>query len=327
MKKYKVFITRQVDQDAIDRISEIADVEVWPHDSIPPLDLLVSKAAEVDGLLTLLTDPINFEVISNGAAHRLKVISQDAVGFDNIDVAAASSFKIPVGHTPGVLTETTADFAWALLMTSARRVAEADNEVHQGIWRPWGPSVLCGTDIFGMTIGIIGFGRIGQAMARRARGFNMRILYTDPRQNVEMEKETGAEYVSLNTLLQESDFITLHAFLSPQTRGMIGREQLIMMKNSAILINTARGPLIQSDALLEALENHEIAAAALDVFDPEPIPQQSRLLTMKNVLITPHIASASTATRHKMAMMAAENIIAGLQGKKLPYCANPQIYD
>ncbi len=327
MKKYKVFITRTIDEEAIRQLRQVAEVDTWPQDSIPPLDVLLNKAAEVDGMLTMLTDPINREVIEKGSQHHLKVISQDAVGFDNIDVETATSHGIPVGHTPGVLTETTADFAWSLLMASARRVVEADCEVHQGIWRPWGPSVLCGMDIYGMTLGIIGFGRIGQAMARRARGFNMRILYSGPHRKEDIEKEIGAEYVSFETLLKESDFISLHAYLSPETKGMIGAKQFNLMKKNAILINTARGPMIQSAALTDALLNHRIAGAALDVFDPEPIPQDSPLLQMKNVVITPHIASASTATRKKMALMAVENILAGLQGRRLPYCANPKIYE
>lgn len=326
MKKFKVFITRKIYQEAEDQISELAEVETWPYDTVPSQDVLAAKAAEVDGMLTMLTDPIRTQVITEGANHHLKVISQMAVGFDNIDVGTATSRHIPVGFTPGVLTETTADFAWALMMAAARRVAEADHEVHQGIWRPWGPSVLCGSDLYGATLGIVGFGRIGQAVAHRAKGFNMRILYSGPHRKPEIEEETGAQYVQLNTLLQESDFISLHAYLSSETRGLIGREQIALMKPTSILINTARGPIIQTEALEEAMLHHQIAAAALDVYDPEPIPDDSPLLQMKNVLITPHIASASTSTRQTMARMCAENIIAGLKGERLPNCANLQVY-
>ncbi|TLN22408.1 D-glycerate dehydrogenase, partial [bacterium] len=312
-------------EPALEKIHAVAEVEVWPIDAPPPKSVLIDRASRVDGLLTLLTDPVDAEVIA--ATHEnLKVISQMAVGFDNIDVKSATAHKIPIGNTPGVLTETTADMAWALIMASARRIAEADRQVRQGIWRPWGPHVLTGTDVFGATLGIVGMGRIGQAVARRARGFDMRILYSDIQRYPEIEGELGATFVDLDQLLAEADFITLHSFLSPENYHMIGGPQFKKMKPGAILINTARGGLVDPQALIAALLEGRLSAAGLDVFEPEPIPADSPLLTMENVVIAPHIASASKQTRLRMAMMAVENLIAGLEGKRLPYCANPSVY-
>ncbi len=324
MNKPKVWLTRSIYQPALQKLSEVAQVEVWPAENPPPPEIIFERAAEMDGLMTMLTDPITAQIIDH-AAH-LKVISQMAVGFDNIDIQAATRRGIPVGHTPGVLTETTADFAWALLMAAARRVVEADREVHQGIWRPWGPDVLTGVDVFGATLGIIGFGRIGKAVARRAQGFSMKVLYNDPQRDEQAEKEWKVEYRDLDSLLSEADFISLHTYYTPQLRHLMNRERFARMKNGAIFINTARGVLVDHDALLWAVETGKIAAAALDVFDPEPIPANHPLLKHPNVIITPHIASASTFTRQKMAFIAVENLIAGLRGQRLPHCANPQVY-
>lgn len=324
MPKPFVFVTRRLSDTALAPLQALAQVDVWPSETPPPLAVLLEKSADAAGLLTLLTDPINAALIE--AARSLKVISQYAVGFDNIDIAAATRKGIPVGNTPGVLTETTADFAWALMMAAARRVVEADKEVRAGIWRPWGPDVLAGYDIFGATLGIVGFGRIGQAMARRARGFDMKILYSDPHCKPETGAETGAECVDMDTLLARADFVTLHTFLSQETHHLIGRAQLQKMKPSAVLVNTSRGPVVDPQALAWALENNIIAAAALDVTEPEPIPRDSPLLKLDNFIIAPHIASASKATRERMARMAVENLLAGLKGEKLPYCANPEVY-
>lgn len=324
MPKPTVFVTRKIAAEALDRLTAHAQVETWEQEDPPPQDVLLEKAARVEGLLTLLTDKIDAVLIDS--APNLKVISQMAVGFDNIDIAAATRKGIPVGNTPGVLTETTADFAWALMMAAARRVVEADKEVHEGIWRAWGPDVLTGYDVYGATLGIIGFGRIGQAMARRARGFNMRILYNDPHCGHEAGVETGAECVSLDELLAQSDFVTLHTYLSDETYHLIGREEFAKMKPTAVLVNTARGPVVDPDALNWALRSGKIAAAALDVTEPEPIPRDSPLLSLKNIVIAPHIASASKATRLRMAQMAVDNLLAGLQGERLPNCANPQVY-
>ncbi len=319
-----VFVTRKIAQTALDRLGESIHQEVWPHEEPPPHDVLLEKAPGLDGLLTLLTDPIDAEIIA--AAPQLKVISQMAVGFDNIDVQAATHRGIPVGHTPGVLAETTADFTWALLMAAARRVVEADAEVRRGIWKPWGPDVLTGPDVYGATLGVVGFGRIGQAVARRANGFRMRVLYNDPKRIPEMEEPLGVTWVELDELLERSDFVSLHVYLSPETRYLIDRAAFEKMKPSAVLVNTSRGPVVNPDALLWALQEKKIAAAALDVFDPEPIPADHPLHSLPNAIITPHIASASIQTRRKMAEIAVDNLLAGLKGERLTFCANPDVY-
>lgn len=324
MAKSCVFVTRRIDAAVLERLAKFADVETWQAKDPPPYNLLAEKAAQVDGLLTLLTDKIDAALIDS-VGPRLKVISQMAVGFDNIDVKAATKKGILVGNTPGVLTETTADFTWALLMAAARRVVEGDKEVRRGLWRPWGPDVLTGYDIFGATIGIIGFGRIGQAVAQRARGFGMKILFNDPNCAQEAGAALGAECASLADLLRQSDFVTLHTYLSNETYHLIGHEQLRQMKPTAILVNTSRGPVVDPDALAWALQNNIIAGAGLDVTEPEPIPSGSPLLGLENIIITPHIASASKATRLKMANIAADNLIAGISGQPLPYCVNPEV--
>jgi glyoxylate reductase len=320
-----IFVTRQLSPVALDRVRSLAQLEVWPLETPPPHPILCEKAANAQGLITLLTDPIDAEVIRSGS-DSLQIISQMAVGYDNIDLEAATQHGIPVGHTPGVLTETCADFTWALIMSAARRIVESDHEVRQGIWRTWGPEVLCGYDLYGATLGIIGFGRIGQAVARRAIGFNMQILYYDPQRQSELENQLGVKYVSMEELLTQSDFITLHTYLSESTRGLIGSLQFDQMKPNAILVNTSRGAIVDSDALVNALQNQQIAAAAVDVFDPEPIPQDHPLLQLPNLVVTPHIASASYQTRRKMAEIAVDNLLAGLRGETLPFCANPKVY-
>ena len=279
--------------------------------------------AESAGLLSLLTDRVDAQLMDAGSS--LKVISNMAVGYDNIDVPAASQRGIPVGNTPGVLTETTADFAFALLMALARRIPEARQYVSDGNWKTWHPTVLSGQDIFGATLGIIGFGRIGQAVTRRATGFGMRVLINSSSGAAEIER-IGAEMVSLDDLLSDSDFVSLHVPLSQETHHLISRRELALMKSTAILINTARGAVVDPSALYEALRDGAILAAGLDVTEPEPIALDDPLLTLENCLIVPHIASASVATRTKMAEMAVDNLIAGLRGERLPTCVNPQIY-
>jgi lactate dehydrogenase-like 2-hydroxyacid dehydrogenase len=274
----------------------------------------------------LLTDSID-AVVMDRAGPGLKVISNCAVGFDNIDVAEATRRGIPVGNTPGVLTETTADFAFALLMAAARRIPEGERFVRAGKWRTWGLTQLLGQDIHGATLGIIGFGRIGQAVARRARGFDMRVLYYDPFHADDFQTtEMGVQRVDLDTLLRQSDFISLHVPLNEHTYHMIDAEALAKMKPTAILINTARGPVVDPQALYQALKSGQIAAAALDVTEPEPLPPEHPLLSLENLIVTPHIASASVETRSKMIQMALENLRAGLQGQRLPNCVNPQVY-
>lgn len=325
MSKAKVFITRCLPDVDSAKLKEIADVEIWSERKPPPYSLLLEKAKQIDGLLCLLTDRVDRQLIETATA--LKVIAQMAVGYDNIDISAATARKIPVGNTPGVLTDATADLTWALLMAAARRIGEAERFVRNGQWQTWEPTLLLGADLSGATLGIIGFGRIGRAVARRARGFDLRLLYhSRQRQERELERSMGVEYAPLDTLLQESDFVTLHASLTPDTRHLIGDRQLKLMKRSAILINTARGAMVDPEALLAALTTGQIAGAALDVTEPEPLPTSSPLLQLENVIITPHIGSASQKTRTKMAQMAVDNLIAGLEGKMLPYCVNPEIY-
>jgi glyoxylate reductase len=325
MPKSRVFVTRKIDQDALNKLSEFGELTIWPEDRPPSHEVLVNQAANSEGMITLLSDPIDQEVISAGEGH-LKVISQMAVGFDNIAIAEATRLGIPVGNTPGVLTEATADHTWALLMAAARRITEADDEVHLGIWRPWGPDVLCGVEVFGATLGIIGFGRIGQAVARRAQGFNMQVQYYSRTQIKASENGSIGKYVTFEQLLKSSDFITIHVNLTPETFHLIGQEQFKMMKPEAILINTSRGSLVDSDALRWAVKNHIISAAGLDVYEPEPILQDDPILKLTNLVITPHIASATKKTRKKMAMITVDNLIAGLTGQKLPYCVNPEVY-
>jgi glyoxylate reductase len=326
MPKFKVFVTRRIPQVGLDQLGAIADVEIWPETLPPPYQVLQAKIPEIDGLLCLLTDRIDRPLIEAGQG--LKVISLMAVGYDNIHISTATARKIPVGYTPGVLTDATADFAWALLMAAARKVVEGDRFTRAGGWQTWEPQLLLGPDVTGATLGIIGLGRIGQAMARRAKGFEMRILYSGrDRQDPELERSLGVEFVALEDLLQQSDFVSIHTSLSDQTYHLLSDRQFQLMKSSAILINTARGPIVDSDALYRALVQGEIAGAAIDVTEPEPIPNDSPLLTLENLIITPHIGSASRPTREKMAMMAAANLIAGLQGDRLPHCVNPQVYD
>ncbi len=322
----KILITRSFFPDILQSLTDSFETQIWPSTEPPPYSWIMDNMADTDALICMLNDRIDDPLISFGAGHHLKVISQMAVGVDNIAVATATTQKIPVGHTPGVLTETTADFTWALLMAAARRVVESHTEVQDHVWRPWGPDVLCGADVYGATLGLIGFGRIGKAVARRAAGFNMQVKYYEPRQKPENDLITYARYTPLDELLSTSDFISLHAYLSPTSRGMIGKAQLDMMKPSAILINTARGAMLDHQALFHALTEGRLAAVALDVFDPEPIPQDHPLLTLPNVIITPHIASATTTTRKRMARMTVENIQAGLAGEALPYCCNPEVY-
>jgi glyoxylate reductase len=323
----KVFVSRVIPDEGLDRVRAACDATVWPDELPPPRTDLLREIEGCDGVLTLLTDRVDDEFLDR-AGPQLKVVSNFAVGFDNIDVAACTKRGVPVGNTPGVLTETTADLAWALLMAAARRLVEGDRYVRDGRWKTWGPMLLMGPDVHGATLGIIGFGRIGQAVARRARGFGMRILYHDPRRvSPAVEAEYGAEHRTLEGILPEADFVTLHVDLRPETRGLINAERLGWMKPTAILVNTSRGPVVDSLALADALRNGGIAAAALDVTDPEPIPMDHPLVGLDNCLIVPHIASASRATRGKMAAMAAANLLAGVRGERLPTPVNPEVYD
>ena len=324
MARPRVFVTRLIPQDALDRIAEAADAEVWPEELPPPYETLREKARDADGLMTMLSDRIDDGLMQ--ACPRLKVVSNHAVGFDNIDVEAATRHGIVVGNTPGVLNETTADFAFTLLMAAARRVVEADNYTRRGKWLTWGPMTLLGQDIHHATLGIIGLGRIGSEVARRARGFSMEVLYHDAvRRSHAEETELGLEYVpELPALLARADFVSVHVPLSDGTRHLIGAEQFSAMKPTAVLINTSRGPVVDQGALYEALRDGEIFAAGIDVTEVEPIAPDDPLLSLDNIIIAPHIASASFATRRSMALMAADNLLAGLCGEMPPNCVNPE---
>ena len=321
---YRVYVTRLIPEAGLELVRQCCDTRVWEGEVPPPREVMMREVAEVDGLLALLTDRIDAEVMDAGK--RLRVISNYAVGYDNIDVPAATQRGIVVGNTPGVLTETTADLAFSLLMAAARRIAEGDRYTRAGKWQTWGPKLFLGYDLHHATLGLVGMGRIGSEMAKRANGFDMRVLYYDPVRRQDLEGSLGVIYVSFDTLLRESDFISLHTPLTEQTRHLIGAPELAKMKRTAILVNSSRGPVVDQQALYEALRDGVIAGAGLDVFEVEPIPQHDPLLTLDNVTVVPHVGSASHATRDKMARMAAENLIAGLQGKLPPNCVNPEAW-
>ncbi len=324
MTKPRVFITRSIAQEALDKIGQDTEMEVWPEELPPPYEVLLEKARDAEGLLTTLNDKIDTTLMN--AAPKLKVVSNIAVGYDNISIAEATKRHIVVGNTPGVLTETTADLTFTLLMTAARRVVEADNYTRKGRWKTWGPKILLGQDIHNAILGIIGLGRIGAEIAKRGRGFNMKVLYYDEiRRSEEEEKQLSVEYIpELAKLLSSADFITVHVPLVPQTRHLIGAAEFALMKPTAVFINTSRGPVVDQRALYEALKSSQIFAAAIDVTEIEPISPDDSLLALDNIIITPHIASASFTTRKNMALMAAENLLAGLCGETPPSCVNPE---
>jgi glyoxylate reductase len=322
----RVYVTRIIPEGGLRLVREACDAEIWEGETPPPRKVLLDKVRGIDGLLSLLTDKIDAELM-DAAGPQLKVISNYAVGYNNIDVEAATERGIAVGNTPGVLTDTTADMAFTLLMAAARRVVEGADYVGAGKWRTWGPTLLLGRDIHHATLGIIGFGRIGRTVAKRAQGFEMEVLFYDPMVEADdpEAQELGAKGVDLDTLLAESDFVTVHVPLMDETHHMIGTDALHKMRSTAILINTSRGPVVDPDALYQALAEGEIAYAALDVTEPEPISMDSPLLDLPNCIIVPHIASASIATRTRMAEIAAENLIAGLRGQPLPAWVNPEV--
>lgn len=320
----RVFVTRQLPGEALARLAARASLRVWEGALPPSRDVLLAEAREAEGLITLLTDRVDEGLLA--AAPSLRGVSNVAVGYDNIDVRACSARRIPVGNTPGVLTETSADFAFALLMALARRVVEADTYVRAGRWKTWEPGLLLGTDLHGATLGLVGLGAIGTAVARRARGFGMRLLSVHRRPRPELEAQLGITRVDKATLLAESDFISLHVPLNAETRHWLGRAEFAAMKRGALLVNTARGGVVDPNALAEALASGQVGGAALDVTDPEPLPLDSPLLTVPNVLLAPHIASASHATRGRMASMAVDNLLAALEGRVPPHCVNPEIF-
>ncbi|HVP41471.1 MAG TPA: glyoxylate reductase [Candidatus Krumholzibacteriaceae bacterium] len=321
MPKPKVYVTRMLPERGLKIIKEHFDTEVWPEYAPPPKKVIIQKVANVDALVSLLSDKIDAEVFD--AAPKLKIVSQLAVGFDNIDLKEATKRGIYVTNTPEVLTDTTADFAWALLMAIARRVVEADKYVRTGKWKVgWHPEMLQGRDVYGATMGIVGAGRIGYEIARRAKGFKMKILFYDVIPRPEMEKDFGAKKVDLDTLLQESDFVSLHVPLMKDTLHLIDESKLRMMKKTAYLINNSRGPVVNEEALIKALKEGWIAGAGFDVFEQEPTPKTNPLLKMDNVVVAPHISSASYETRSRMAEMVAENLVAFFEKRKPPNLVN-----
>jgi glyoxylate reductase len=321
-----VFVTRMILHAALARLERATRVAVWPGESPPLRRELLRRLKNADAVLSMVTDRIDAAAIAS--ALRLRVISNLAVGVDNIDLAAATRAGIAVGHTPGILTETTADLAFALLLATARRVTEGDRQVRAGAWKTWGPLTLLGRDVHGATLGIVGFGAIGQAMARRASGFAMRVLYARRRASGAVEsigRRLGARAVPFEHLLRESDFVSLHVPLTAATRHLIAARELRLMKPGAILINTSRGAVVDQRALVRELRAGRLGGAGLDVTDPEPVRRDDPLLKAPGVVITPHIGSASHATRARMAELAADNILAVLAGRRPRYCANSEV--
>ncbi len=306
-------MTRRLPGGGVERLASQHDVSLWPEDRPPPAEELRERASGSEGLLAMLVDPVTAELMD--AAPRLRAVSNYAVGVDNIDLEAATARGIPVGHTPDVLTDSTADLAVALMLGIARQLVEGDALVRRGEWTTWGPEFMLGRDLHGTTVGIVGMGRIGSAVARRLEGFGVRVLHTG---------RSGG--VALGELLESSDFVTIHCPLTPETRGLIGGEALARMRDTAYLVNTARGPIVDTGALIEALTAGRIAGAALDVTDPEPLPGDHPLLGAPNLLVLPHLGSATVVTRERMADLAVDNLLAGLAGERMPHCANPEVY-
>ncbi len=324
MKKPMVFVTRRIPEEGLEKLREFCDVEVSTHEGILPRKVLLEKVEGKDGLLSLLTDRIDKEVMER-AGPSLRVISNYAAGFNNIDLEEATKRGIMVTNTPHVLTETTADLTWSLMLATARRVVEADRFVRSGLFQGWDPFLFLGSDVHGKVLGIIGLGKIGKAVAKRACGFDMKVLYYKKRP-LSQEEETRWtwEYRDLPRLLQEADFITIHVPLTSATYHLIGEKELKLMKKGAYLINTSRGEVVDEKALVRALKEGWIAGAGLDVFEREP-QIEKELLTLPNVVLAPHIGSASRATRARMAIMAAENMISALQGEIPPHLVNREV--
>ena len=324
MNRPKVYVTRKVPEQALEILRSVAEVSVWDREDVPPpRQVILRELAQADGVFSLLTDRIDAEVMA--AAPRLKVISNFAVGFDNVDIPAATKRGIVVTHTPDVLTETVADFTVCLMLAAARRLVEADRYTRDGKWKTWEPLLLAGQDIHHATLGLIGLGRIGAAVARRAQGFGMQVLYYDVVRREDLERSLSITYRSLDDVLRDSDVISVHVPLSEQTRHLIGRAQFALMKNTAVFVNTSRGPVVDQAALTQALASRRIFAAGIDVFEQEPVSPDDPLLKLDNVIVVPHIASASIPTRIRMATLAAENLVAVLQGKRPPNPVNPEV--
>lgn len=321
--KPRAYVTRKIPSEALDIVAASCDYRIWDSESEPvPRDALEAEISDADGVLTLLTERVDKRLLD--AAPRLKVVANMAVGYDNIDVAECTRRGIVVTNTPGVLTETTADLAFALILAAARRVTEAERYLRQGQWKTWSPMLLTGVDVHGATLGIVGLGRIGEAVARRARGFSMRVLYANRSARPDVEAALGIERRGLDELLKSSDFVSIHVPLNDSTRHLIGERELNLMKPTAVLVNTSRGPVVNERDLYRALKDRRIFAAGLDVFDTEPIRSDNPLLELDNVVLLPHIGSASIATRTQMAVMAARNLTQVLAGQTPQNPVNPE---
>ena len=321
--KPRVFVTRRIPAAGLDRVTAACDADVWEDLLPPPRDVLLKKVAGCDGVLALLTDQVDAEFM-DAAGPQLKVVSNFAVGYNNIDVPEATRRGVRIGNTPGVLTESTADIAFALLISAARRIVETRAYIDAGQWKTWEPLGHIGQDLNGKTIGIVGLGRIGHALAKRCHaGWSMRVLYHNRRRNEAAERDLKATHVDLDTLLAESDFVSVHCDLNDSTRGLFNAAAFRKMKQTAIFINTSRGPVVNQRDLFEALKNGHIWAAGLDVTDPEPMLMDDPLLTLPTCVIVPHIASATVSSRNGMAEIAADNLLAGVRGQPLRHCVNP----
>ena len=320
----KIFVTRKIPEPGLELLREKNELEVNPYNRVLTKEEIIQGIQEKDGLLCLLTDPIDREVIF--AESRLRMIASYAVGYDNIDINAATERGIPVSNTPGVLTDATAEMAWALLFAVARRIVEGDRFTRAGKFKGWDPLLMHGQDIGGKTLGVIGAGRIGTAFALKSKGLNMKVLYVNQSKNKVIEQQLGAQKVDLEDALTQSDFISLHVPLRPETHHFISTNELQMMKKTAVLINTSRGPVVDERALIQALKKQEIFGAGLDVYEHEPRVSKE-LQHLDNVVLQPHAASATHESRTNMAVMAAENMIAGLQGKIPPHCVNPEVFN
>ncbi|MDB5310093.1 MAG: D-glycerate dehydrogenase [Gemmataceae bacterium] len=323
MSRPKVFVARRIPDEGLNRIAAAADVDVWPDRLPPSSDVLRERVADCEGLVSLLTDRVSAALLA--AAPRLRVVSNFAVGFNNVDVPACTAHGVCVGNTPGVLTDATADIAVTLLLAATRRLGECTTDAKQGRWLTWEPLGWLGQDLAGRTLGIVGMGRIGFATAKRLHhGWGMKVLYTARTPKPDADRKLGAQHVELNTLLAESDFVSVHADLNQTTKGLFGAEQFRRMKPSAVFVNTSRGPLVDQPALAAALRAGTIFAAGLDVTEPEPLPADHELFTLPNCVIAPHVASATVGTRDAMARLCAENLLAGLRGDPLPHWVNPE---
>lgn len=309
----RVFVTRELVGDGVERLRAEHEVELWSRDEVIPREVLLAGVAKADGLLAMLTDPIDAELLA--AAPKLRAIANNAVGTDNVDLEAATARGIPVGNTPDVLTDSTADLAVALMLVAGRRLSEGDRLVRGGGWRAWSPGFMLGRDLCATTVGIVGAGRIGSAVARRVKAFGCEVI------------TAGRDRADLERLLADADYVSLHCPLTPETRGLIGEAELRAMRESAYLVNTARGAVVDTAALERALRDGWIAGAALDVTDPEPMPGDHPLLSAPNLTVVPHVGSATERTRAAMGNLAVDNLLAALAGERMPRCANPEVYD